>query len=82
MRRSQRSRDIRRSCIEISHGGLVKRSCRDLYTCEEILQRARPRNPLGTFCVLDPGRGLLKRSCSEKISEVQGYQEILYRDLS
>ena len=32
--------------------------------------------------MLDPDRGLLKRSCSEEISEVQGYQEILYRDVS
>ena len=30
MRRSQRSRDIRRSCIEIFDRGLVKRSCREL----------------------------------------------------
>ena len=32
--------------------------------------------------MLDPDQSLLKRSCSEEISEVQGYQEILYRDVS
>ena len=30
VKRPRRSRDIRRSCIEMSHMGLVKRSCREL----------------------------------------------------
>ena len=47
MKRSRRPRDIRRSCIEMSHGGPAKRSCRELPSGElgcpriagEILQR-------------------------------------------
>ena len=68
MRRSQRSRDIRRSCIEISHRSLVKRSCRELVSSQEV-----QGYPEILYRDISYG-GPVKRSCRER--------ELLYRDLS
>ena len=37
MKRPRRSRDIRRSCIEMSHMGIVKRSCIEKRSLIEVL---------------------------------------------
>ena len=83
MKGPRRSRGIRKSCIEMSHMGLLKSSCRELLSgrsrdfrrsCIDIFYRDLVKRTYRELL----SRGLLQRSCQG----VQRYQEILYRDFS
>ena len=58
MKRPRRSRDIRRSCIEISHRGLVKRTYRELLS--RGLSHSH-RGLVGSSCEEISNKGLGKR---------------------
>ena len=64
MKRPRRSRDIRRSCKEISHMGLVKRSCRELLL-RDLRGPGIPGGLVESSCIEISHGGLVKRSCRE-----------------
>ena len=67
MKRPRRSRDFRRSCIEIR--SLIEFLRRDLVenSCKEIFHRDLARRPRDSSrsCIEISHRGLVKRSCRE-----------------